>query len=225
MRGFRRRWWKVSASTLPSSLVVPAIIPNVGNRAAQRFLEFFAASIENDNTRVAYYGPSSPGSMTMASADWPISSRSTSPPTSRPEGVRARRSQRKGAVGIDADRQAAFGGDPHALRLARRPDPRDFAHAVRGPKHVVERGKTPALTRGAGPAASREHQGGEKNYFIRHVASGSAIARGPARPRGDRGHGLQLRTHQRGRRDGGRGLFFERQALVGAAAQKRRQAP
>jgi hypothetical protein len=43
------------ATTLSSSLVVPAIIANAGDRAARRFLGFFAASLENDNTRMAYY--------------------------------------------------------------------------------------------------------------------------------------------------------------------------
>ncbi len=31
------------------------MVANAGDRAARRFLDFFAASIENDNTRMAYY--------------------------------------------------------------------------------------------------------------------------------------------------------------------------
>ena len=31
------------------------MIAEAGDRAAKRFLDFFAASIENDNTRLAYY--------------------------------------------------------------------------------------------------------------------------------------------------------------------------
>lgn len=31
------------------------MVANAGDRAARRFLEFFAASIANDNTRMAYY--------------------------------------------------------------------------------------------------------------------------------------------------------------------------
>ena len=31
------------------------MIANAGDRAARRFIEFFAASISNDNTRMAYY--------------------------------------------------------------------------------------------------------------------------------------------------------------------------
>ena len=45
----------VATATLHSSLAVPSIMANAGHRAAKRFLEFFAASIENDNTRMAYY--------------------------------------------------------------------------------------------------------------------------------------------------------------------------
>jgi hypothetical protein len=31
------------------------MIADAGDRASRRFLEFFAASIENDNTRMVYY--------------------------------------------------------------------------------------------------------------------------------------------------------------------------
>ena len=45
----------VTTATLSSSLIVPSMIAEAGDRAARRFLDFFAASIENDNTRLAYY--------------------------------------------------------------------------------------------------------------------------------------------------------------------------
>jgi hypothetical protein len=45
----------VTTSTLHSALAVPAMVAEAGDRAARRFLEFFAASIENDHTRMAYY--------------------------------------------------------------------------------------------------------------------------------------------------------------------------
>jgi hypothetical protein len=45
----------VTTSTVHSALVVPAMIADAGDRAARRFLDFFAASIENVNTRMAYY--------------------------------------------------------------------------------------------------------------------------------------------------------------------------
>src|ERR1700735_341838 len=45
---------KVSAR-VASSIVVPTIIADAGDQAARRFLEFFAATIRNKNTRMAYY--------------------------------------------------------------------------------------------------------------------------------------------------------------------------
>jgi integrase len=51
-------------------------------------------------------------------------------------------------LGCQTDGQAAPGGDPYAVRLAgRRPGPCDQSGpCVRGPTHVVKRGKTPVLT-------------------------------------------------------------------------------
>jgi hypothetical protein len=46
---------QVTTPTLRSALAVPSMIANAGDRASRRFLDFFAASIENDNTRMAYY--------------------------------------------------------------------------------------------------------------------------------------------------------------------------
>jgi site-specific recombinase XerD len=37
-----------------ASIVVPAIVADAGDQAARRFLEFFAATIRNKNTRTAY---------------------------------------------------------------------------------------------------------------------------------------------------------------------------
>jgi hypothetical protein len=42
------------ATSVASSIVVPAIIGDAGERAVKRFLEFFAATIRNKNTRMAY---------------------------------------------------------------------------------------------------------------------------------------------------------------------------
>jgi hypothetical protein len=38
-----------------ASIAVPAVIAEAGDHAARRFLEFFAATIRNKNTRMAYY--------------------------------------------------------------------------------------------------------------------------------------------------------------------------
>jgi integrase/recombinase XerC len=39
---------------LPGSLPVPALIADAGDKASEHFLEFFAATIRNPNTRAAY---------------------------------------------------------------------------------------------------------------------------------------------------------------------------
>ncbi len=41
--------------TKSASTAVPAIVGNAGDKAARRFLEFFAVTIENPNTRQAYF--------------------------------------------------------------------------------------------------------------------------------------------------------------------------
>src|SRR5689334_3111687 len=46
----------VKRSTARSVIAVPAVILGAGDHAARRFLEFFAATIRNKNTRMAYYG-------------------------------------------------------------------------------------------------------------------------------------------------------------------------
>jgi site-specific recombinase XerD len=42
------------APTIAASIVLPAMVADAGDRAARRFLEFFAATIRNSNTRAAY---------------------------------------------------------------------------------------------------------------------------------------------------------------------------
>src|SRR4051812_12192661 len=44
-----------TATTVARTIVVPAAIAAAGDHAARRFLEFFAATIRNKNTRLAYY--------------------------------------------------------------------------------------------------------------------------------------------------------------------------
>src|SRR5450759_5531094 len=43
------------AAAMTATTVVPAIVADAGDTAAKRFLEFFAATIRNKNTRMAYY--------------------------------------------------------------------------------------------------------------------------------------------------------------------------
>ena len=46
----------VSGATLHRALATPSMVANAGDRAVRRFLEFFAASVENDNTLMACSG-------------------------------------------------------------------------------------------------------------------------------------------------------------------------
>ena len=43
-----------TAGVVAASIVVPAIVAGVGDNATKRFLEFFAVTIRNKNTRTAY---------------------------------------------------------------------------------------------------------------------------------------------------------------------------
>src|SRR5881397_3100782 len=45
----------MTVGSTAGSLVVPTMIADAGEHAARRFLEFFAATIRNKNTRLAYY--------------------------------------------------------------------------------------------------------------------------------------------------------------------------
>jgi site-specific recombinase XerD len=146
----------VSAITTPmtvsSSLVVPSMIAEAGDRAARRFLDFFAASIENDNTRMAYYRA------VCSFFAWFDEHGIGELPDIEPFHV---------AAYLKALRVSDAGDRAVKERTASRPTVKQHlaairmlfdwlvvgqilainpAHAVRGPKHVVKRGKTPVLT-------------------------------------------------------------------------------
>ena len=142
----------VRTPTLHSALAVPAMVANASDRAARRFLEFFAASIENDNTRMAYYRavcsffawleqhgigdladiePFHVAAYLKAlrvsdAGDRAVKERTASRPTVK---------QHLAAIRMLFDWLVV--GQVLAINPA---------HAVRGPKHVVKRGKTPVLT-------------------------------------------------------------------------------
>jgi len=44
-----------TVASAAASIAVPSVIAGAGDHAARRFLEFFAATIRNKNTRMAYY--------------------------------------------------------------------------------------------------------------------------------------------------------------------------
>jgi site-specific recombinase XerD len=142
----------VTTSTLEITLVVPAMIANAGTRASRRFLDFFAASIENDNTRLAYYRAAC--SFFAWIEQIGIGELADIEPFHVAAYLKALRVSDAGDRAIRERMAARPTVKQHlaAIRmlfdwfvvgqiLAINP-----AHAVRGPKHVVKRGKTPVLS-------------------------------------------------------------------------------
>jgi integrase/recombinase XerD len=139
-------------TALSSSLAVPAMVARAGNCAAKRFLDFFAASIENDNTRMAYYravcsffawldqrGIGEIADIEPFHVAAYIKALKVSEPRDR--SVRERAASRPTVKQHLAAIRMLFDWLIDGQVLAINP-----AHAVRGPKHVVKRGKTPVLT-------------------------------------------------------------------------------
>jgi site-specific recombinase XerD len=131
----------VKAATLRHALAVPAVIASAGNHAARRFLEFFAATIRNKNTRMAYYraachffawveqheiGELADIEPIHVAAYIEVLQTTAAKPTVK---------LHLAAIRILFDWLVV--GQVVAVNPA---------HAVRGPKHVVRRGKTPVLT-------------------------------------------------------------------------------
>jgi site-specific recombinase XerD len=120
-------------------LVVPELVARAGNRATRRFLEFFTANIRNPNTRLAYARAASQflawceehglhqleaiEPMVVASY---IEHHPGSPPSVK---------QHLAAIRMLFD-----------WLVIGQVIPANPASSVRGPKHVVKRGKTPVLT-------------------------------------------------------------------------------
>ena len=142
----------VTAATLRSTLVVPVMIAEAGDRAARRFLDFFAASIENDNTRMAYYRAAC--SFFAWLVEHGISELADIEPFHVAAYLKALRVSDAGDRAVRARTASRPTVKQHlaAIRmlfdwlvvgqvLAINP-----AHTVRGPKHVVKRGKTPVLS-------------------------------------------------------------------------------
>jgi site-specific recombinase XerD len=139
----------VTTSTLRSALAMPAMIANAGDRASRRFLDFFAASIENDNTRMAYYravcsffawleqhGIGGLVDIEPFHVAAYLKALRVSEPGDRT--VRQRAAARPTVKQHLAAIRMLFDWLIVGQILAINP-----AHAVRGPKHVVKRGKTP----------------------------------------------------------------------------------
>jgi len=126
--------------TARSAIVVPAIIADAGPHAARRFLEFFAATIRNKNTRAAYFHA------VLRFFDWCDRNKLGQLADIEPLHVAAY------IEGLGKDfAKPTVKQHLAAIRMlfdwlvtgqvvAMNP-----AHAVRGPKHVVKTGKTTVL--------------------------------------------------------------------------------
>src|SRR6266702_8688622 len=123
------------------SLFVPTIIADAGDQAARRFLEFFAATIRNKNTRMAYYRA------VLQFVAWCAQHELRQLVDIEPLHVAAYIEELQKHFAKPSVKQHLA-----AIRMlfdwlvtggivATNP-----AHAVRGPSHVVKRGKTPVLT-------------------------------------------------------------------------------
>lgn len=121
---------------------VPAVIAAAGDRASWRFIEFFTANIRNPNTRRAY------GRAVADFFHWCESRRIRALGQITPTVVAAYIEHRGGMLAKPSIKQHLA-----AVRMlfdwlvVGQVFPMNPASAVRGPKYVVKRGKTPILTR------------------------------------------------------------------------------
>jgi hypothetical protein len=123
------------------AVVVPGIVTDAGEHAALRFLEFFAATVRNRNTRAAY--------MVAVSRFFTCCEQHRIGRLADIEPLHVAGLRRDARPELrEAGSEAASRGDPHAVRLAdhRRRARYQSGAPVRGPKHVVKRGKTPVLS-------------------------------------------------------------------------------
>jgi site-specific recombinase XerD len=125
----------------PSPALLPAALFAPTPKAAQRFIEFFTAQIENDHTRKAYLNA------TRRFAAWCQAHELGELTQVRPFHVAAFIKDLRGELSPPTVKQhlAALKSlfdwlvTGHVLDV-------NPAHAVRGPKYIVKKGKTPVLT-------------------------------------------------------------------------------
>ena len=165
--------------------VVPALIADLGDAAAWRYVEFFTANIRNPHTRRAYARACS------RFFAW-CEDRGLTPATIRPHDVGTYIEQLQ-HTGLGAVGQAAARRDPDDVRLA---------------GHGPDRAAQPGL-RGARPEACRQ---GRQDAGARSRGLAQAAQLDPdrerarsARPGADRDTDLQLCAHQCRPEDEGRG--------------------
>jgi integrase/recombinase XerD len=130
-----------TAVSISGNVVIPAAIADAGEKAVRRFLEFFAATIRNRNTREAYYRAACAFFAWIEQrgigdlADIEPMHVSLYIETLQVTAAKPTVKQHLAAIRMLFDWLVV------GQILATNP-----AHSVRGPKHVVRRGKTPFLT-------------------------------------------------------------------------------
>lgn len=124
---------------LTGSLKLPKSVAREGKQAARRFLEFFTANIPNDNTRHAYVQAIS------QFFTWTEQRGFHSLDLIEPTVVAAYLKHHPGSKPTVKQHLAAIRMLFDWLVVGQ-VLPMNPAHAVRGPKHVVKKGKTPVLT-------------------------------------------------------------------------------
>lgn len=117
--------------------VLPAMISRAGEQASRRFIEFFTANIRNKNTRMAYMRALVPF------CDW-CESRRISFHEIQPVHVASYIEQHSGSAPTVKQHLAAIRMMFDWMVIGQI-IPVNPASSVRGPKHVVKRGKTPVL--------------------------------------------------------------------------------
>src|SRR5438477_8723308 len=123
-----------------SAAVLPVLVAVAGERASMRFLEFFAANIRNPHTRRAYYRAAT--ECLAWSGDAGVPSIAGIQPIHVAAWIEA--ATRELAAPSVKQRLAAL---RHLFDwfVNGQVMPVNPAHSVRGPRHVVRTGKTPAL--------------------------------------------------------------------------------
>jgi len=119
-------------------LRLPAIIDDAGEHASRKFIEFFVARIRNKNTRAAY------GRAVMQFFDW-CEDRGLALHQIEPIAVSIYIESHSGSAPTVKQHLAAIRMLFDHLVVSQ-VVPFNPAHAVRGPRHVIKKGKTPVLT-------------------------------------------------------------------------------
>ena len=147
--------------------MLPALIAEAGDGAARRFFEFFTANIRNPNTRAAY--AQAVAQFLRWCEDRRLSLKSIEPIT-----VAAYVEQLQATHAPPSVKQHLA-----AVRMlfdwlvTGQIVPVNPAASVRGPKHVVKKGKTPVLSAEDARKLARQH---------RHERPSSGSATGPSSP-------------------------------------------